>query len=160
MKSLFTTIATLFVTLMGKVFALVDGKEAQEVSADDICALLANPSESNFILVDVRSEAEISVSIIPDAITRDELESSLDDYRNRVVIPYCTIGGRSLIYARQLSRQGIDSRNFKAGIIGWCEAGLPLATPQGDETNRVHTHTTLFRVPPTYEQVTQAEKTG
>lgn len=154
MKSLFTRVAGLSVTLMGKVFALVDRRAVREVSVDDIRAFQAKASECNFILVDVRSDAEISVSTIPEAITRDELESSLDDYRNHVVIAYCTIGGRSLIYARQLSKQGIDSRNFKAGIIGWCESGLPLVSPRGDKTNRVHTHTAMFRVPPTYEQVT------
>lgn len=159
MKSLVKTFAVLFVTLMGKVFALVDGKRVQEISAAEICALQTKPNANKFILVDVRTDAEISVSTIPGAITRDELESSLDDYRDHVVIAYCTIGGRSLIYARQLSKRGIDSRNFKAGIIGWCVSGLPLVSPPGDETNRVHTHTALFRVPPTYEQITRLEKT-
>ncbi len=159
MKSLFTTAAAFCVTLMGKVFALVDGKRVREISAAEICALQTNPSVNNFILVDVRTEAEISVSTIPGAITRDELEASLDDYRNHIVIAYCTIGGRSLIYARRLSKHGIDSRNFKAGIVGWCVSGLPLASPQGGETNQVHTHTVLFRVPQAYEQVTRVEKT-
>lgn len=158
MKSLFTTAAALFVTLMAKVFALVDGQRVREISAEEICAFQSHPEAHSFILVDVRTEAEINVSTIPGAIARDELESSWDDYRDRVVIAYCTIGGRSLIYARRLAHRGVDSRNFKAGIIGWCESGLPLESPLGDETNQVHTHTGLFRVPPTYEQVTRLEK--
>lgn len=138
----------------GKVLAIVDGRQVREISVTEICNLQNNPAADNFILVDVRREDEISVSTIPNAITRSQFESSLDDYRDHTVIAYCTIGGRSLLYARQLSKRGIDARNFRAGIIGWCVLGLPLVSPQGDATNQVHTHNSLFRVPPAYEQVT------
>lgn len=154
MKSLFTSAASFFVTVMSKVLAIVDGKQVREISVDEICESQTNQDAGDFILVDVRSEAEISVSTIPNAITRNQFESSLDEYRSRTVVTYCTIGGRSLLYARQLSQRGIDARNFRAGIIGWCVSGLPLVSPQGDSTNQVHTHTSLFRVPPAYEQVT------
>lgn len=154
MKSLFTAAASFFVAVMSKALALVDGKQVREISVAEICEFQNNPAANAFILVDVRTEAEISVSTIPNAITRKQLESSSIDYRGRIVVTYCTIGGRSLLYARQLSKRGIDARNFRAGIIGWCVSGLPLVTPQGDATNQVHTHTALFRVPPAYEQVT------
>ena len=37
---------------------------------------------------------------------------------------------------------------------GWCAAGLPLSGPDGQSTNRVHTYSAQFQVPPEYDAVT------
>lgn len=154
MKFSLAAVTRLFISFLNRVFAFVDGKKVPEVSTEQIRELQSNPDANKVVLVDVRSKVEISVSTIPDAVARGEFESSFENYRDHVVITYCTIGGRSLLYARQLSKRGVDSRNFKAGIIGWCEAGLPLESPQGEDTKRVHTYSSMYHVPSEYEQIT------
>ena len=107
-------------------------------------------SDPSIVLVDVRSRKEQSVSKIPRSISLQELESNLGKYRNKVVVPYCTVGGRSYLYAVKLTKAGIDCQNFRDGILGWCRAGLPLETPDGKPTNNVNTYWRIFHVPDQY----------
>jgi rhodanese-related sulfurtransferase len=111
--------------------------------------------KANFVLVDVRSDAEVNVSIIPGAITKAEYEKNRDNYQGRTVIPYCTIGGRSGTYAKQLAKNGVRVKNYEGSILKWVEAGLPLVTLDGKPTNRVHTYSDRYRIPEKYEQVTK-----
>jgi len=109
--------------------------------------------ESTFVIVDVRTPEESSVSMIPGAISKSEFEKNRARYRDRTVITYCTSGYRSGKYAKQLAGEGIKVTNFKGSILGWCHAELPLVTPQGEPTNRVHTANSKNRVPAKYEPV-------
>lgn len=111
--------------------------------------------ESKFVVVDVRSDTEINVSIIPGAITKSEFEKNRDKYQDQLVIPYCTIGGRSGAYAAQLVKEGLKVKNYKGSILKWVDAGLPLVTLEGKPTNRVHTYSDRYRIPAKYEQVTK-----
>jgi rhodanese-related sulfurtransferase len=104
-------------------------------------------------LVDVRSDAEIAVSVIPGAITRQEYEANPDRYAGARIVPYCTVGYRSRQYTEKLLKQGVDAANFDASIIGWVRAEQPLITLQGEPTRRVHTWSANFEVPAAYEQV-------
>lgn len=106
-----------------------------------------------FVVLDVRSDAESSISMIPGAITKAEFERNRSKYDQRTVIPYCTVGGRSYLYARKLAMQGIDTVNFKAGIVGWCNAGLPLVSVDGQPTNRVRIADPAFKVPRDYQVI-------
>lgn len=158
MKFFLTTVSLHLITLLSKAIAFWDGKTVGEVSTEQIREFQSNPGANKVVLVDVRSEEEISVSKIPDAVTRNEFESSFENYRDHVIIAYCTIGGRSLLYARQLSKRGVDSRNFKAGIIGWCVARLPLESPEGNDTRCVHTYSSMYHVPSEYEKITATKQ--
>ena len=99
------------------------------------------------LLVDVRGARESAVSMIPGAVTRVEYEENRGDYANRRIVPYCTIGYRSAKYTRDLIRRGVDAANFEAGIMAWAESGLPLVTPDGETTTRIHTWSRLIRAP-------------
>ena len=110
---------------------------------------------ASFVVVDVRSEAEVNVSVIPGAITKKQFEKDRDQYKGRLVIPYCTVGVRSAAYAKQLAKKGMTVKNYKGSILKWAEAGLPLVTLDGKPTNRVHTWSDRYSVPSNYEQVTQ-----
>ncbi|MCC9656281.1 rhodanese-like domain-containing protein [Rhodopirellula halodulae] len=110
---------------------------------------------ANFVLVDVRSEAEVNVSVIPGAITKREFEQNREKYSGRVVIPYCTVGGRSGAYAKQLAKENVSVKNYKGSILKWIDAELPLVTLDGKPTHRVHTYSDRYKVPSKYEQVTQ-----
>lgn len=105
---------------------------------------------AEFVIVDVRSPDEQSVSMIPGAITDQQFETNRKQYEGRTVIAYCTIGVRSEHYARELIASGQHALNFKGSILGWCEANYPLVTPDGTPTQRVHTYSAAFKAPPPY----------
>ncbi len=109
----------------------------------------------DFVVVDVRSDAEVNVSVIPGAITKAEFEKNQQQYQGRTVIAYCTVGGRSGKYAAQLAKDGVDVKNYKGSILKWVDAKLPLVTLEGQPTNRVHTYSDRYSVPAEYEQVTK-----
>jgi len=112
------------------------------------------PPAATFVLVDVRSDAEINVSLIPGAVTKSQYEANRASYAGRLVIPYCTVGGRSATYAKELSRKGVEVKNYAGSILQWVESELPLVTLKGEPTQRVHTYSNSYRVPAPYVQVT------
>jgi rhodanese-related sulfurtransferase len=145
------------------------GPSIQEISTDELAAMLAQRGEPvqqdrvvnratepvDFVLVDVRSKAEVNVSVIPGAITKAEFERNRRMYRGLMVIPYCTVGGRSGDYARQLAKSGVQVKNYRGSILEWAQHKLPLVTLDGQPTNRVHTYSSRYRVPREYQAVTR-----
>ena len=111
------------------------------------------PKDPEFVVVDVRGDAEIEVSIIPGAITKAQFEKDRAKYSDVTVIPYCTVGGRSGAYARKLVKDGATVKNYKGSILDWVNHGKPLVTLDGKATRRVHTHSPRYRVPDGYEAV-------
>ena len=112
------------------------------------------PKPAKFVLVDVRSDAETKISIIPGAITKTQYEENRSKYEGRTVIAYCTFGGRSGKYATKLAKAGIQVKNYEGSILDWVKRELPLVTRQGVPTNRVHTYNDQYDVPAAYQQVT------
>ncbi len=112
------------------------------------------PPAATFVLVDVRTDAEVNVSVIPGAITKSQYEANRASYAGRLVIPYCTVGGRSASYAKELTRRGEAVKNYAGSILEWIESELPLVTLKGESTQRVHTYSNSYRVPPQYVKVT------
>lgn len=110
----------------------------------------------DFVLVDVRSQREIDVSVIPGAIPKDQFEKSPEKYRDKTVIVYCTVGGRSGMYAAKLVTKDPerDVLNYRGSIMAWIGADLPLVTLDGEPTRRVHTYSKHYSVPEGYVQVT------
>lgn len=149
------------------------GPQIQEISAKDLYQNLLEQSQSlekaktsniqasqaklapqpKLIVVDVREPREYNVSIIPGAITKEQYEKNKEQFAHATIVPYCTVGGRSAQYARELASEGIKVMNFKESIIGWCEAKLPLVTLDGKPTQRVHTYNSRNRVPSEYQPV-------
>ncbi|WP_372895211.1 rhodanese-like domain-containing protein [Stieleria sp.] len=148
---------------------LFGGPKIETISTDELQSLLKKQQQAaadakaaghdappaDFVVVDVRSDAEVDVSIIPGAITKKQYEANLEDYQGRTVIPYCTVGGRSGAYAKQLAAKGVKVKNYKGSILKWVDAELPLVTLDGKPTNRVHTYSDRYKIPSKYEQVTQ-----
>ena len=118
-------------------------------------AASAETPVADFVVVDVRSDAEVNVSVIPGAITKAQYEKNRHQYAGRLVIPYCTVGGRSGAYAKQLAKDGVKVQNYTGSILKWVDAGLPLVTLKGEPTNRVHTYSDRYRIPAKYERVTK-----
>jgi rhodanese-related sulfurtransferase len=105
--------------------------------------------------VDVRSEEEMAVSMLPGAITRREYERNPDAYEDARIVPYCTVGARSGKYTRELQERGVAAVNYRGSILDWVEHGEPLVTPEGEPTKRVHTYSDRFSVPEPYTAVTE-----
>lgn len=114
--------------------------------------MLENEEQSgNFVIVDVRSESESGVSLIPGALTRTEFERTAADHQGKKVIAYCTVGVRSGKFVNQLIRQGWKAWNYEGSIIDWCKNKLPLVSPDGAETQQVHTYSAKYSVPDDYK---------
>jgi rhodanese-related sulfurtransferase len=128
--------------------------QARAKAQSELDSQKKDANSTRFVLVDVRSDAEVNVSVIPGAITKAEYEKNEGQYVGQLVIPYCTVGGRSNAYAKQLVKKGVTVKNYKGSILEWVAAELPLVTLEGKPTNRVHTSSSRYRVPDKYEQVT------
>lgn len=103
------------------------------------------------VLVDVRSESETKVSVIPGAITKAQYEAEPEKYKGKTAICYCLSGGRSGKYVKQLKSKDVAAVDLKGSMLGWCEAHLPLTTLDGKPTKRVNVYGN--KVPAEYESV-------
>ncbi|WDQ17143.1 rhodanese-like domain-containing protein [Rhodopirellula sp. P2] len=156
-------------TVSAQFGGLFGGPKVETIDTQTVRQLLANQkkqedqakqngsevSDPGFVVVDVRSDKETRVSVIPGAITKEMYEKDAAKYRGRLVIAYCTVGGRSGAYAKQLLGKGVKVKNYKGSILKWVDAGLPLVTLKGEPTNRVHTYSDRYKIPSKYEQVTE-----
>jgi rhodanese-related sulfurtransferase len=127
--------------------------DARELSIKRAAANGKKADDSKFVLVDVRSDEEIAVSLIPGAITKKEFESEKDKYRDKLIVPYCLVGGRSASYANELKKTGFVVKNYKGSIVEWVTSELPLVTVKGESTNRVFINPEKFKIPARYEAV-------
>jgi len=110
--------------------------EVPEITVEQ---LLAARKTQPLVLVDVRSRREREVSMIPGAISAEQLERNLQAYADRRIVTYCTIGYRSGLYARELRRRGLDAVNLAGSILSWVHAGQPVVD-EGGPTRRVHVY--------------------
>jgi rhodanese-related sulfurtransferase len=103
------------------------------------------------VLVDVRSDNETKVSIIPGAITKAQFEAEPEKYKGKTAICYCLSGGRSGKFVKQLKAKDVPAVDLKGSINGWLEARLPLTTLDGKPTKKVNVYGN--KVPEGYESV-------
>ena len=86
--------------------------------------------DSGAQLVDVRADHEWEVGHIEGAthLPLDELAARAGEIdKDRPVVLYCRGGNRSTMAAAALADAGYDATKLSEGIVGWDEAGLPLA---------------------------------
>lgn len=110
----------------------------------------ASEKPKRYLLVDVRSEAEMAVSMIPGSITLNELESKMKSNPKEVnssftVVTYCTIGYRSGLEARRLKKEfNLNGRIANLdGIVSYTHAcscsdreGANLVDPVTKQTTK------------------------
>lgn len=154
MSRLLVSASNAFFGVVNRLLALFGRAPVAEISVEKLVRLQNQQGTRDFVLVDVRDAAEYSVSVIPGAITKEQFEANRESHRDQLIVAYCTVGGRSYLYARKLQQQGFKVANFKPSIIGWCEANHPLVTLDDAPTNRVHVYSRAFTVPEHYEAVT------
>ena len=124
--------------------------KVEAISTSDLHAA-TKEGDSSPVLVDVRSDSERAVSLIPGAISQQQYEAAAREFAGRRLVIYCTVGGRSYLYARQLVASGVDAANYLDSILGWCRAVSPLESPDGQPTNAVHPYLRIFEVPENYD---------
>lgn len=163
----FAAIVFAFTTASISVAQVATTPEKSEKLGADIAAKIAKEDQisidlfkqiqaseearKSVVVVDVRSDNETKVSIIPGAITKAQYEADAKKYEGKTVVCYCLSGGRSGKYVKQLKSKDIRAVDLKGSILGWCEASLPLTTLDGKPTKRVNVYGN--KVPAEYESV-------
>jgi len=99
--------------------------------------LLQLGDKENFVLIDLRSEEEREVSIIPGALTSEVFEQNLNRSKGHTAVTYCTTGTRSGLYAKKLQERHLPVRNLVGGVIAWALEGQLFENFKG-KCNRVH----------------------
>lgn len=94
----------------------------EQISGDEAKALM--DSESEYIIIDARTEAEYAEGHIPGAILipeyeiSEQAETKLPD-KNELILVYCRSGRRSKIAAEELVKLGYTNVKEFGGIIDW-----------------------------------------
>jgi len=102
----------------------------REVSREEAQKLIDEGAQ----LVDVRAEHEWEAGHLAGAnhLPLDELAERAGEIdKDRVVVLYCRGGTRSTMATTALADAGYDAAKLSEGIVGWDEAGLPLAPEDG-----------------------------
>lgn len=100
----------------------------RNITADELQTML---QQGGLRLVDVRTDAEVARGKIPQGeplpLHLIPLRLSEMDKATTTVF-YCQMGGRSAQAAAFAAANGFaDVYNLQGGIIGWAQAGLPIA---------------------------------
>ena len=105
---------------------------------------------SDYVVVDVRDEEERRVSVIPGAISQSEFESGLNSrYKNKKIVPYCTIGYRSMKYTKELKNKGLEAYNLRGSILSWVHSGAEVVSPSSQQpTKEVHVYGDKWKLAP------------
>src|SRR3989338_7294936 len=105
--------------------------DVQSISTGQLASL---PPKS-YHLLDVRSQEEFGVSHIPLAILT--LPADIDP--DALIIVYCSIGWRSAVYVRQLTRMGfVNSLNLRGSLFLWAREGRSLEHTDRSQSYVVH----------------------
>jgi rhodanese-related sulfurtransferase len=102
----------------------------KEVSREQAQKLVADGAQ----LIDVRTEHEWEAGRIAGAshLPLAELPERTGEIdKDRPVVLYCRGGNRSTMAVTALAEAGYDASKLTEGIVGWDEAGLPLAPDDG-----------------------------
>lgn len=94
----------------------------EQIGGDEAKALM--DSESEYIIIDARTEAEYAEGHIPGAILipeyeiSEQAEAKLPD-KDELILVYCRSGRRSKIAAEELVKLGYTNVKEFGGIIDW-----------------------------------------
>jgi len=114
-------------------------KNVEAVSPADFANRLIGAAASGVQLLDVRSPREQNQGIIRGATLvdfskRDVFLNRIDQLdKNRPVMVYCAVGGRSSAAARMLAERGFRQIiDLQGGIDAWRRSGQEIVDPNGN----------------------------
>ena len=128
------------------IFSLVEQlaneclQKYQDVPWISLNDFLNRNNQTKWIIVDVRSQIERNVSIIPNAISADKFELNHDQFTSYNILVYCTAGCRSGTYTQLLNKNGFRAFNLKGGVLAWALEGKSFITLKGEKTYQVHVY--------------------
>lgn len=102
--------------------------EVAEISSEDAIKEL---NDGKILFVDVRTDGEMSVSMLPKAISKVDFLGDTTLYKNKTIVAYCTIGYRSGLFAAEMKKKGVTVLNLSAGILGWIHEGGKVYDSRG-----------------------------
>ncbi len=97
-------------------------------------------NRDKLVFVDTRKPAEMAVSMLPGAVSRQYFLKHANQYKDKAIVAYCTISYRSGVFARDLSKDGIPVLNLQAGILAWTLEGGKVYDKSGKEVKRIHVY--------------------
>lgn len=103
----------------------MNDSEFEDMTAENLKQLIRSKKEKDYVLVDVRQPAEYKDGHIPGAkfMPLNELVSDLSGLpRDRDLIFYCHMGGRSVAAASMASEEMVTDKNIynlTGGILAW-----------------------------------------
>ncbi len=108
-------------------------------------------ASGHFRVLDAREQREFEVSHLAGAIWVGYSDFTLDrlagiDTQAPVAV-YCSVGYRSERIAEQLRQQGYTNVvNIYGGLFEWVNAGYPIVTGDGTETETIHAYSKLWGI--------------
>ncbi len=108
-----------------------DFPAARQIQTEAVAAWLADNSQIQPVLYDVRSEEEYAVSHIHGALRVDSAADILVEL-SQPIICYCSVGYRSADMAEQLQERGYQQVfNMEGSLFQWANEGRLLVDAQG-----------------------------
>lgn len=117
--------------------------KAATISANEVQQLEQDGTRA--ILVDVRTADERSVSMLRGAVTStqfDALVARNEIDKSMLIVPYCTIGYRSGVFADKIAAEGFSNVRNSEGIVLWSysDAAARIVNDKDQPVTRVHVY--------------------
>ena len=140
----------------GIVYRMYAGYKKNFPAVEDITPQQAMRllQENRVVFVDTREPAEMHVSMLPGAISKEQFLSDPTSYAGNILVSYCTISYRSGVFAKKMASKGIKMHNLRGGLLAWALEGGKVYDTNGDVTKRIHVYGKKWDYPPKgYEAV-------
>lgn len=122
----------------------------EEIDPDEAMRLWR---EGRTVFVDTRTPEEMAVSMLPDAVSKEDYLSDPDRFGDRTVVAYCTISYRSGLFAKEMAEKDRRVLNLRGGMLAWALEDGPIFDETG-ETRRMHVYGKKWDLAPAeYETV-------
>jgi rhodanese-related sulfurtransferase len=108
--------------------------KTSSMQPDDVPSITADELSDDFLLVDVRGEAEWEAGHSPDAlhVPADELSARLSEIPiERDLVVVCHGGGRSARSTVLLNEHGYRARKLVGGMPAWAASGRAIESDNG-----------------------------
>jgi len=91
--------------------------------------------------------------MLPGAIKKEDFLKTPVEFKNKMIIAYCTIGYRSGKFAEEMIDKGLRIYNLKGGVLAWVLEGGKVFDAN-KESKRVHVYGEKWNhLPEGYESV-------
>lgn len=122
-----------------------DFPETSDISVKQFVQM--RKKKERYVLIDLRSDKERDVSIIPGTVTPKDFEENASRYADHTAVAFCTAGYRSGLYKKELQERNLPALNLVGGVIAWALDGQKFQDQVG-ESRRVHVFNKIWNLLP------------